>query len=224
MFLFQIPLWGISWSCQQAESISDTNTAPTAAEFPTDAHTDKKLCNSNSVDLVLGSLDFTVKLGPEIDISPVGKAGFTFNKSLTTGETSAAVDLSLFGTGFSAESTTPQGGTFGGSAPTALVVSFLGVQYNFSTREWGFNPVVTSSKGPKAGIQEIVGLQVGSQSTPPNFPYCEFSVKHLRRLFSGCPFGHRFQLESFSLRWGRGHLRPVSLINQSDQICHLTYS
>lgn len=92
--------------------------------------------------------------------------GFSFNKSLATGETSATLDLSLAGTGISVESTTPQGGTFGGGPPnSAVVVSFLGVQYNFSTGECGWNPVVSASKGPKAGIQAIVGFQVGINPT-----------------------------------------------------------
>jgi len=109
------------------------------------------------VDPFLGALDFTVKLGPEVQLGPI-KVGASFYKNLMTGGTGGKLEANAALVSIQADSPTPEGGTFGGGGPgnNQYSASFLGFQYNFNTGKIEFNP----SKSFTLGAQFLLGGEV----------------------------------------------------------------
>ncbi|MGB8783962.1 MAG: RHS repeat-associated core domain-containing protein [Terriglobales bacterium] len=110
-------------------------------------------------DPVLGALELTAKVGPEVQIGPA-KAGFSFYNNVTTGVTGGKAELNSGFFSVQADNPTPDGGTFGGGGRVEYSGSFLGFQYNFTTGSFGFNP----SKSFTLGLQALVGGEVSFNS------------------------------------------------------------
>jgi RHS repeat-associated protein len=112
-------------------------------------------------DPVLGALEFTFKLGPEIQVGPA-KVGFSFYNNLTTGGTGGKAEANSGLFSIQADNPTPAGGSFNGGGPGNMQysASFLGFQYNFTTGSFGFNP----SKSFAVGLQALVGGEVSFNS------------------------------------------------------------
>lgn len=112
-------------------------------------------------DPVLGALEFTVKLGPEVQVGPA-KVGLSFYNNLTTGGTGGKAEASSGLFSIQADNPTPAGGSFNGGGPGNIQYSgsFLGFQYNFTTGSLGFNP----SKSFTLGLQALIGGEVSVNS------------------------------------------------------------
>jgi RHS repeat-associated protein len=111
-------------------------------------------------DPILGALEFTGKLGPELQLGPV-KAGFSLYKNFTTGDTGGKAELSAGLFHAQADNPTPMGGSLGGgSEGNQYSASFLGFQYNFNTGSLKFSP----SKSFTVGLQALAGGEVSFNS------------------------------------------------------------
>jgi len=107
------------------------------------------------VDPVLGALEVTAKIGPEIQIGTT-KVGLSMYKNITTGGSGGKAEFNLtWLVSGEADNPTPDGGSFNGGGPGNIQysVSALGFQYNFTTNDWKFNP----AKSFTFGGQVIVG-------------------------------------------------------------------
>jgi len=113
------------------------------------------------VDPVLGALEFTVKVGPEVQLGPV-KADGSFYKNVTTGGTGAKLEASAGLVSIQADSPTPEGGSLNGGGPgnNQYSASFLGFQFNFTTGTVSFNP----AKSFSLGAQFLLGGEVSFNS------------------------------------------------------------
>jgi RHS repeat-associated protein len=105
------------------------------------------------VDPFFAALEFTGKLGPEVQVGPV-KAGFSLYKNFTTGDTGGKIEANAALVSAQVDNPTPMGGSLGGGTEGAqFSLSFLGFQYNFKTRSLKFNP----SKSFSLGLQVLAG-------------------------------------------------------------------
>ena len=96
------------------------------------------------VDPILGSIEWTWKLGPEVEVGPV-KAGASIYKNAMTGATGGKAEFGTsFLAGFEADNPTPEGGNLGGTTEGVQYSGyFFGFRYNFDTRKWTFSPAKT---------------------------------------------------------------------------------
>jgi RHS repeat-associated protein len=112
------------------------------------------------VDPFLAALEFTGKLGPELQLGPV-KAGFSLYKNFTTGDTGGKIEANAGLVSAQVDNRTPMGGSLGGgTGDRQSSVSFLGFQYNFTTSSLQFSP----SKSITLGLQALVGGEVSFNS------------------------------------------------------------
>jgi RHS repeat-associated protein len=113
------------------------------------------------VDPVFGALEFTVKLGPELQLGPL-KAGASFYKNLMTGGTGAKAEANMALISVQADSPTPEGGSLNGGGPgnNQYSVSALGFQYSLNSGSLGFNP----SKSFTLGAQFLLGGELSFNS------------------------------------------------------------
>jgi RHS repeat-associated protein len=112
------------------------------------------------VDPFLAALEFTIKVGPEIQAGPV-RLGGSLYENLTTGDTGVKIEGSVGLVGAQIDNPTPPGGNLGGTTEgTQTSVSFLGFEYNFTTHRFQFAP----SKSFSLGLQLGVGGEVSFNS------------------------------------------------------------
>jgi hypothetical protein len=112
------------------------------------------------VDPFFAALEFTGKLGPEVQVGPV-KAGASLYKNFTTGDTGAKIEANAALVSAQVDNPTPMGGSLGGGTEGAqFSLSFLGLQYNFKTRSLKFSP----SKSVTFGLQVLAGAEVSFNS------------------------------------------------------------
>jgi hypothetical protein len=115
------------------------------------------IANCQQVDPILGALEFTFKLGPEIEVGPV-KAGFSFYKNATTGEKGVTIEANAGLASIQAEQQTPQGGFVNGGSfeDFTRTASFMATQYDFRSGQVTPKP----TKSFRGGLQAVLGIEV----------------------------------------------------------------
>jgi hypothetical protein len=106
------------------------------------------------------SLEWTVKMGPEIELGPID-VGFSLFKNFTTGETGGkaeAVAYDVAGLSLQKVNEPPAGIT--ADAPRELHGQFLGLDYNFSDSSSQTNFGSKSIGGARGGLMAGIGFEV----------------------------------------------------------------
>jgi hypothetical protein len=111
-------------------------------------------------DAVLGALEATGKIGPEVQVGPV-KVGASLYKNFSTGDTGGKIEANAGLVSAQIDNPTPEGGSLGGgSEGTQTSFSFLGLQYNYTTGDLRFAP----SKSFAFGAQVLAGGEISFNS------------------------------------------------------------